>query len=57
MKTLPKLGKGELDGLDEYSNTALYYAAMFSKLVIIELLLQYGANPNTSNENGNAPLH
>ena len=50
-------GEGPLDGYDEGGNTPLCLAAGLGNDKAIELLLQWGANPNKKNQKGEAPVH
>lgn len=47
----------EVDGRDEFGNTALIVAAQNGLKRLIKLLLRRGATINTANHSGNTPLH
>ena len=40
----------DLDSHDEWGQTALHYACMFSRPKCLEILLKFGANPNIRDE-------
>ena len=49
--------KNDLDSLDKNGDSALLYECRMGNLKIVKMLLEHGANPQTSNMEGNTPLH
>ena len=53
-----RLEQGALVGeTDAWGDTPLHAAAVKGRLIIVELLLQHGADPNVKNLSGSTPLH
>ncbi|KAL7292959.1 hypothetical protein TKK_0013410 [Trichogramma kaykai] len=46
-----------VDAQDNLGNTSLHLALKYDNIVVAELLLRSGANPNLANEEGLTPLH
>jgi ankyrin repeat protein len=51
------IGMSLIDTRDRHSNIPLHYAIFFKNIVAINLLLDYGSNPNIIDANGNNALH
>ncbi|CAB0028441.1 unnamed protein product [Trichogramma brassicae] len=47
----------QVDAQDKEGNTPLHLAMTYSQEKLVELLLRHGANPNSTNENRETPLH
>jgi ankyrin repeat protein len=49
-------GDDRIEYLDEWNHTALYFAITHSNKEIVKILLEKGANPDTSDERGDPAL-
>jgi|SRR3990167_1207819 len=49
-------GRAELDTVDHYGNTPLYWASSNGHLEVVKYLLRAGADPNITNNTGRTPL-
>ena len=47
----------KIDDLDEKKLSPLHYAARYSNIEILKLLIKYGANPNQAGDDDMTPLH
>lgn len=57
VKHLLENGNQNLNTRDKLGRTLLHYSACRSKVEIVQLLLEKGANPYLKDKNGNTPLH
>ena len=47
----------KIDDLDEKKLSPLHYAARYSNIEILKLLIKHGANPNQAGDDDMTPLH
>lgn len=46
-----------LDDVDQEDSTALHLAAEKGSIIICEILMRHGTNPNAAKKSGTTPLH